>query len=142
MPAEILNTISPTTHEVVVTRTGATPKELDRMSEVATAAFAAFRALKFAERKAIVEKALGILAAQHDELALDLTVQMGRPIAYTGKEVATAIKRAEFLVKISEDVLADTEGEPEAGFKRYIRKVPVGPILVIFAWNVCCLLFF
>jgi acyl-CoA reductase-like NAD-dependent aldehyde dehydrogenase len=60
---------------------------------------------------------------------------MGRPIAYTGKEVATAIKRAEFLVKISEDVLADTEGEPEAGFKRYIRKVPVGPILVIFAWN-------
>jgi acyl-CoA reductase-like NAD-dependent aldehyde dehydrogenase len=112
------------------------------MSEVATAAFAAFRALKFAERKAIVEKALGILAAQHDELALDLTVQMGRPIAYTGKEVATAIKRAEFLVKISEDVLADTEGEPEAGFKRYIRKVPVGPILVIFAWNVCCLLFF
>lgn len=40
------------------------------------------------------------------------------------------------MVKISEDVLKDTDGEPEKGFKRFIRKVPVGPILVIFPWNV------
>lgn len=40
------------------------------------------------------------------------------------------------MVKISEEALKDTEGEAEKGFKRFIRKVPVGPVLVIFAWNV------
>lgn len=44
--------------------------------------------------------------------------------------------RGEYLLKISGDVLKDTEGEPEAGFKRYIRKVPLGPVLILFAWNV------
>jgi len=61
---------------------------------------------------------------------------MGRPIAYTAKEVSTAIKRAEYLLKVSEETLQDTPGEAEAGFKRFIRKVPVGPALIIFAWNV------
>jgi len=38
-------------------------------------------------------------------------------------------------LKISSDALKDTPGEPEKGFKRYIRKVPLGPVLVLFAWN-------
>ena len=39
-------------------------------------------------------------------------------------------------MKISDEALADTDGEAEQGFKRYIKKVPVGPVLVLFAWNV------
>lgn len=61
---------------------------------------------------------------------------MGRPIAYTGKEVSTAVKRAEYLLKISDEALKDTDGEAEKGFKRFIRKVPVGPVLILFTWNV------
>lgn len=56
-------------------------------------------------------------------------------LAYEGL-VGTAIKRADYMIKISEEALKDTEGEAEKGFKRFIRKVPVGPVLVIFAWNV------
>lgn len=63
-------------------------------------------------------------------------MQMGRPIAFTPGEITTAIKRADYLVKISGDALADTDGDAEKGFKRFIRKVPVGPVLIIFAWNV------
>jgi len=68
-------------------------------------------------------------------LAKELTEQIGRPIAYTAKEVTTAVKRGEYLLKISEDTLKDTDGEAEKGFKRFIRKVPVGPVLILFAWN-------
>jgi acyl-CoA reductase-like NAD-dependent aldehyde dehydrogenase len=50
--------------------------------------------------------------------------------------VTTAVKRGEYLLKISEETLKDTEGEAEKGFKRFIRKVPVGPVLILFAWNV------
>ena len=89
-----------------------------------------------AERQAIVKKALKILNDKQDELAKELTEQMGRPIAYTAKEITTAVKRGEYLLKISGDALKDTDGDSEKGFKRFIRKEPVGPVLIIFAWNV------
>ena len=68
-------------------------------------------------------------------LAAELTTQMGRPKSYVGVELATALKRAEYMLKISSDALADTPGEAETGFKRYIQRRPVGVVLVIFAWN-------
>lgn len=102
---------------------------------MATEAFLSFRKTSLADRQAIVKKALKLLGDKQDELAKELTEQMGRPIAYTAKEVTTAVKRGEYLLKISEETLADTPGETEKGFKRFIRKVPVGPVLILFAWN-------
>lgn len=136
MSVEVITTISPTTEEPILSRNGISPQELEQLPEIATQAFESWRKTTLQERKDIVKKALNILDQKQDELATELTVQMGRPIAYTAKEVTTAIKRAEYLLKISDDVLQDTPGEAEKGFKRFIRKVPVGPVLIIFAWNV------
>lgn len=136
MSVEILKTISPNTNETIITRNGVSQDELQLMPQTATEAFKDWRTTKLADRQIIVKKALQYLSDHQDELALELTTQMGRPIAYTAKEVTTAVKRAEYLLKISEDTLKDTDGEPEKGFKRFIRKVPVGPVLIIFAWNV------
>lgn len=83
-----------------------------------------------------MKKALQLLSARKDGLAKELTEQMGRPIAFTAKEISTAVTRAEYLLKISDEALRDTEGEQEQGFTRLIRKVPRGPVLIIFAWNV------
>ncbi|KAL2146945.1 hypothetical protein VTI28DRAFT_1672 [Corynascus sepedonium] len=135
MSVEVITTISPTTEEPILSRNGISPQELEQLPEIATQAFESWRKTTLQERKDIVKKALKILDQKQDELATELTVQMGRPIAYTAKEVTTAIKRAEYLLKISDDVLLDTPGEAEKGFKRFIRKVPVGPVLIIFAWN-------
>ncbi len=136
MSVEVITTISPTTNEPILTRNGISPADLKLLPSIATDAFLAFRRTSLAERQEIIKKALKILLEKQDDLALEVTVQMGRPIAYTAKEVVTAVKRAEHLLKISAEVLADTDGEPEKGFKRFIRKVPVGPVLIIFAWNV------
>ncbi|KAK5998546.1 Succinate-semialdehyde dehydrogenase [Cladobotryum mycophilum] len=135
MSVEVINTVSPNTNEVVITRNGATPADLKLLPEVATEAFQTFRKTTLKERQEIVKKFLKGLADKQDDLALELTTQMGRPIAYTAKEVTTAIKRAEYLLKISDEVLQDVEGEAEKGFRRFIRRAPVGPVLVIFAWN-------
>ncbi|KAM0326766.1 hypothetical protein ACHAQA_006640 [Verticillium albo-atrum] len=135
MSLETLTTISPSTNEGILTRTGISQADLDNIPTTATTAFESWRKTTLAERQAIVKKALKSIGDKKDDLAQELTVQMGRPIAYTGVEVTTAIKRADYLLKISDEVLKDTDGEAEKGFKRFIRKVPVGPILVIFAWN-------
>lgn len=136
MSVETINTISPITNKSIVTRSGVTTQELELLPKVATDAFLSFSKTSLQERQAIVKKALEILNSKQDELAKELTGQMGRPIAYTAKEITTAVKRGEYLLKISEDALKDTDGEPEAGFKRFIRKVPIGPVLILFAWNV------
>lgn len=136
MSVEVINTISPNTNEVVITRNGPGPADLEVLSEVATDSFLKFRKTTLKERQDIVRKFLDGLNKNQDELALELTTQMGRPIAYTAKEITTAIKRAEYLLKISDQVLQDVEGESEKGFKRFIRRAPVGPVLIIFPWNV------
>lgn len=64
------------------------------------------------------------------------SIDHGREVETHAHLVATAAKRGDFLVKISEEALKDTDGEAEKGFKRFVRKVPVGPVLIIFPWNV------
>jgi acyl-CoA reductase-like NAD-dependent aldehyde dehydrogenase len=136
MSVEVITTISPTTNEPIVTRNGISHADLALLPETAAKAFKTWRTTKLSDRQIIVRKALDTLASRTDELAKELTEQMGRPIAYTGKEITTAIRRAEFLLKASDEALKDSPGEAEKGFERFIRKAPVGPVLIIFAWNV------
>ncbi|KAG6221891.1 hypothetical protein E4U24_006278 [Claviceps purpurea] len=135
MSVETITTISPNTNEPILIRHGSSAADLQLLPKVATEAFHKFRKTTLRERQDIVKRFLKELASHEAELAEELTAQMGRPIAFTGKEITTAIRRAEYLLKISDDALRDTDGEAEKGFKRFIRKVPIGPVLVIFAWN-------
>ena len=61
---------------------------------------------------------------------------MGRPIAYSAKEIETMQKRADYLLETAEEALADIPAREEAGFKRWVSKEARGPTLVVFAWNV------
>lgn len=137
MSVETITTISPSTNEAILTRTGASVADLEILPKVATEAFKTWSKTTLKDRQAVVRKFLDGLLANKDALGEELTTQMGRPINYTPGEVATAVKRGEYLLKISDEVLKDTDGEAEKGFKRFMRKIPVGPVLVIFAWNVC-----
>ena len=134
--AEQLITISPSTNQPIVTRAALSTADIALLPRTAERAFDTYRLTSLRKRQAIVEKALEILYGKQDDLAKELADQMGRPIAYGAKEIATAVARGRYLLKISEDALKDTPGEAEKGFKRYIRKVPVGPVLILFAWNV------
>ncbi|KAI5362896.1 Putative aldehyde dehydrogenase domain, aldehyde/histidinol dehydrogenase [Septoria linicola] len=135
MAAEKITTISPSTNKPVVERNGPTDSELAQLPKTAQQAFLKYSKTTLAERQKIVKKALQIINDRQDELAQEITDQMGRPIAYAAVEVKTAVKRGEYLLKISEEALSDTPGEPEQGFKRFIRKVPLGPVLILFPWN-------
>ena len=136
MSIEVITTISPSTNEPVLTRNGLSDSDAALLPVSSTQAFETFRLTSLEERQAIVGRALKLILDKKDVLARELTEQMGRPIAYTAKEITTAVTRGEYLLRISRDALRDTQGEVEEGFKRYIRKVPIGPVLILFAWNV------
>ena len=128
-------TLSPIDGSVYVERELASPAGINAALDRARLAQRAWRSVSVAERAQILSRFCDVFESQRDDIATELTWQMGRPIAYTAKEITTAVKRAEYLLKISGDVLKDTDGEAEKGFKRFIRKMPVGPILILFAWN-------
>lgn len=136
MSVEKITTISPITNKPVLTRNGLSDTDLQSIPETAMRAFESYRHTSLAERQKIIKKALKLLDERQDVLGKEITEQMGRPIAYTPKEVTTAVMRGEYLLKISDDTLKITEGEAEKGFKRYIKKVPLGPVLILFPWNV------
>ena len=136
MSVETITTISPVTNKPVVERQGPTDAELAELPKTAQKAFLKYRKTTLDERKSIVKNALDLISERQDVLAKEITEQMGRPIAYTGKEVSTAVARGHYLLKIAEKAFENTPGEPEEGFKRYIKKVPLGPILIIVPWNV------
>lgn len=144
MTSGTISTVSPTSGRVILTREECSDAALQALLTTAAHAFKTFSRTSLAERQKIVGAALDLMDKRKDELAHELTRQMGRPIAYADKEIITAVARGRYMLKISEAALKDTEGEPEQGFKRYVRKMPLGPVLVIFAWNVsaprtpCC----
>ena len=136
MSLEKITTISPITNKPVLTRNGLSDADLQSIPETAATAFESFRRTSLADRQKIVKNALKLLNERQDALGKEITEQMGRPIAYTPKEITTAVMRGEYLLKISDETLQETEGEAEKGFKRYIKKVPLGPVLILFPWNV------
>ena len=136
MATEILRTISPSTNQAILTRESISSSDLALLPAVALQSFTEYRLTSLGQRQAIVKKALRLISDKQHVLARELTEQIGRPIAYSAKEISTAVARGEYLLKISGDALKDTDGESEQGFKRYIRKAPIGPVLIIFAWNV------
>ncbi|KAL8812482.1 MAG: hypothetical protein Q9223_007282 [Gallowayella weberi] len=133
--SEIITTISPATNTPILTRTGLANSDAALLPATATQAFNDYRQTSLNHRQQIVAKALDLLNERQDVLAKELAEQMGRPIAYGAKEITTAVARGRYLLKISDDALRDTPGESESGFKRYIQRLPVGPILILFAWN-------
>jgi acyl-CoA reductase-like NAD-dependent aldehyde dehydrogenase len=131
-----LTTISPVTNQPIQTRFDTTEAEIPLIAQQAELGFESFRRTSLQDRQDIVLRALELLEQDAATLAQELTSQIGRPASKAEDEIHTAVKRGRYLVKLSDEALKDTPGEPEDGFVRYIKKVPVGPVLIIFAWNV------
>ncbi|MCW5774096.1 MAG: aldehyde dehydrogenase family protein [Rhodospirillaceae bacterium] len=75
-----------------------------------------------------------MLARKHD-IAVELTRQMGRPVRYTPFEVERMAERADAMMALAPEGLADVKAGPRQGFTRFIRKEPLGVVLVVAPWN-------
>ncbi|KAI9933500.1 hypothetical protein AWENTII_002435 [Aspergillus wentii] len=130
-----IRTISPSTNQVIFEHPGTSVEEARKIAQASQDAFKSYKKTPFSERKSIIVKALDLIDANKETLSHELTTQMGRPIAYCAKEIDTMRKRAEYLLSIAEGCLKEIPGQAEAGFRRSVRKEPVGPVLISCAWN-------
>ena len=130
-----LITISPIDGSVAVQRPYATFDEIAAALTRAKMAQRAWQSTPLAARAALVTNAVDALVAQKDDIAEELTRQMGRPVRYTPGEVDGFEKRARHMILIAEQALADVVPLTIDGFTRFIKRTPVGVVLVVAPWN-------
>ncbi len=131
-----IETISPIDGSIYVTRDLAEGRAIETSLAASVQARRIWKNTKLEERIVILQKALDYFIAHADEIGRELTWQMGRPIRYTPFEISKGFKeRAEYMIGIAESALADIEIPGLSGFQRFIRKEPVGTVLVLAPWN-------
>ncbi|HUQ73538.1 MAG TPA: aldehyde dehydrogenase family protein [Burkholderiales bacterium] len=132
----IQRTISPIDGAVLVERPLAPDQDIEAALARSVQAQAKWRSVPVAERVAMVRRMVEWCVGRADTLGEELTRQMGRPIAYTPNEIRRGFQeRATYLCSIAEGALADVAAEPKAGFQRFIRREPLGVVLVVAPWN-------
>ena len=129
-------TITPVDGSVYVERVLATNAEIERALFMAEKAQKTWKQVRVADRAAILRRMAEWCVARADELATELTWQMGRPVSQTPGELKRGFhERALYMCDIAEEALKDLDVGKKDGFQRFIRREPLGVVLVIAPWN-------
>ncbi|EFO28527.1 aldehyde dehydrogenase [Roseibium sp. TrichSKD4] len=132
--SDIIKLVSPVDGSVYAERPALDEAAVGRVVSDARAAQAGWAATPVSERVALCLKALDALKAMNDDVAPELAWQMGRPIRYGG-ELGGTVERTEYCANTAAEALADIERTDKPGFKRYLKRVPHGIVMVIAPWN-------
>ena len=127
--------LDPSTGQPLCAVADASPEDGRRALEAAAAAQASFAATTPRERADILTRAFELLHERIDDLALLMTLEMGKPVAEAKGEIAYA---AEFLRHFAGEALRIDGGyqtAPAGGARFLVAKQPVGPCLLITPWN-------
>jgi acyl-CoA reductase-like NAD-dependent aldehyde dehydrogenase len=129
-------TISPIDGSVVAEVMLATDRDIGATLESAVRAQRGWKQVPLSDRMAICGRMVDWMVARADEIATELTWQMGRPISHTPFEIRRGFQeRARHMIAIAPDALADIDAGPKPGFRRFIRREPLGVVLVVAPWN-------
>jgi acyl-CoA reductase-like NAD-dependent aldehyde dehydrogenase len=134
-PRAILRCVSPVDGRVYVERPLAGEAEIAAAVERARRAQARWRRLPVAERAAACSRLVDAFVAKGAEIASEITWQMGRPIRHSPNEVRGFEERARYMIGIAGEALAPLDCGPKPGFRREIRREPLGVVLTIAPWN-------
>jgi acyl-CoA reductase-like NAD-dependent aldehyde dehydrogenase len=136
MSKRIQQTISPIDNSIYAERELATPQQIASTLAKAVMAQQSWKRAAVAERAAVCKQMLDWLLERADQIGEELTWQIGRPIAYSPSEIRRGFQeRVNYMASIAERELADIALEPKENFQRFIRREPVGVVLVLAPWN-------
>ncbi len=134
--AKLLQCISPVDGRIYVERPLHTPADVEAALNKAKKAQVLWRATPLAERQKYMLKFLDHMVGNAKAIGEEITWQMGRPVLQTPGEILRGFQeRIKYAVNLAPKALADIVPEGQEGFKRYIRREPLGIVLVIAPWN-------
>jgi acyl-CoA reductase-like NAD-dependent aldehyde dehydrogenase len=132
---ERLRVVSPVDGSVIAERPLADAGEIAAALARARTAQRTWRTLPLDERASLVGRFVDAFLADAEEAALEITLQMGRPISHSPGELRGLEERARHMIAIAPEALAEVVPTPREGFTRFIRREPLGVVLTIAPWN-------
>ncbi|WP_250655414.1 aldehyde dehydrogenase family protein [Alkalimarinus coralli] len=126
---------SPIDGREIAERTLASAELIAAAVDRASAAQQSWRQVSLKERAACCHKAIDYFIQHQEEVAQEITLQMGRPIQYAAGEIKGLEERGRYMIDIAESALSDQLVEEKAGFNRFIRQEPLGVVVTIAPWN-------
>ena len=130
-----LETVSPVDGSIYVERAYAKENEIAAALAQARCAGEVWRDVPIDERAEIGTRAVDAIVAAKDDIAREITWQMGRPIRFSPGEIGGFEERARHMTAIAADALRDVQADAKEGFTRFIRREPLGLVFVIAPWN-------
>jgi len=130
-----LGVVDPSTGEVLVEVADASVEDARAALDAAVAAQPAWAATPPRERGEILRRTFELMTERNEELALLMTLEMGKPIAESRAEVAYA---ADFFRWFSEEAVrldGSWSTAPDGKSRIVTMKQPVGPCLLVTPWN-------
>jgi succinate-semialdehyde dehydrogenase / glutarate-semialdehyde dehydrogenase len=127
--------LDPATREVLCSVADASAADGMAALDAAVEAQSSFAAMPPQQRADILTRAFGLLHERIDDLALLMTMEMGKPLAEARGEITYA---AEFLRHFAGEATRISGGyqtAPAGGARFLVTRQPVGPSLLITPWN-------
>lgn len=129
------STISPVNSEVYVERALAQAKDVEAALQQASSAQKNWCRLTLEQRQQLLHKAVDHLVQQAEQIAEEITWQMGRPISQAAGEMRGLEERARFMIDQAPQALTSLTPAAKTGFNRFIQREPVGVVVIIAPWN-------
>jgi acyl-CoA reductase-like NAD-dependent aldehyde dehydrogenase len=133
---KVQRTVSPVDGSLYAERRLASGNQVEQALARAVEAQRRWKRVPVAERAAICRRMAEWCVQRADELAAELTWQMGRPVSQSPGELKRGFhERALYICDIAEEALSDISIPDKAGFRRFIRREPLGVVFVVAPWN-------
>ena len=131
----VLRVDDPFSGEIACELPVATAEEAARMVERAAAAQRSWARVSVGDRVGLVQRFCEALTARREEVARDISRQMGKPLVEARGEVQTCAARAAHMASIAEETLAPERLPEKPGFERFIAREPLGVVVDVAPWN-------
>ena len=129
------NTISPIDGSVYYSAHENSTSDIQNTLKLAKKSFQLWSDLSVKERSAYITSFVEAIQNDKKEIAEEITWQMGRPLSQSPGEISGFVERGEYMINIAEESLKNYEPNGKSGFKRWVKKVPLGVVAVLSPWN-------
>ena len=127
--------INPATEEVLGDLPLASAADLDDALAASAEGFKAWRAMTPVKRQQIMEAAARLMEERRDAIAVNLTLEMGKPLKEAKMELDFAIDVLRWYGEEGKRAYGRLVPSRVPGMRQMVSKEPVGPVAAFVAWN-------
>jgi len=127
--------INPATEETIAHVPHASRDDLERALTSSAEGFKIWKATPAIQRQQIMSKAADLMVERLDDMALTLTMEMGKPLAESRIELGFAIDVTRWYGEEAKRAYGRIIPARLPGIRQMVTKEPVGPCCAFVAWN-------